>query len=238
MFIFNITFIIALIKLSTLITILIFGEQITMDTNLKQFLQDKLSLQDFRGAGKVMELSDAVRRFVKPDMSIQFGNGMTTPTSIFFEIARQFWGKNPGFTIIGISGNVYNIALFVHGKLCNKIIVAFNGDGYPFPGPNPILARALKEGTVCLENWTQLTMFLRFMAGALGVPFFPTKSIRGSSMELDNKDNFRQIPNPFKKGEAASVVKAYNPDIAIAHGWAADKDGNTIMSTPHSGNHF
>jgi acyl CoA:acetate/3-ketoacid CoA transferase beta subunit len=76
------------------------------------------------------------------------------------------------------------------------------------------------------------------MAGALGVPFFPTKSIRGSSMELDNKDSFCQIPNPFAEGESASVVKAYNPDIAIAHGWAADQDGNTIMSAPYSGNHF
>jgi len=33
-------------------------------------------------------------------------------------------------------------------------------------------------------------------------------------------------------------VRAYNPDIAIAHVWAADADGNTIMSVPHSGNHF
>jgi acyl CoA:acetate/3-ketoacid CoA transferase alpha subunit len=125
-------------------------------------------------------------------MSIQFGNGMTTPTAIFFEIARQFWGKNPGLTIIGISGGVYNLALFVHGKLCNKIIAAFASDGYPFPGPNPILARALRERTVSLENWTQLMTVLRFMAGALGVPFFPTKSIRGSSMEVDNENSFCQ----------------------------------------------
>jgi acyl CoA:acetate/3-ketoacid CoA transferase alpha subunit/acyl CoA:acetate/3-ketoacid CoA transferase beta subunit len=209
-----------------------------MDTHLKGFLEEKLTFRDSCGAGKVMGLSEAVRQFVRPQMSIQFGNGMTTPTAIFFEIARQFWGKNPGFTIIGISGSVYNIALFVHGKLCNKIIAAFTGDGYPFPSPNPILARALREGTICLENWTQLTIVLRFMAGALCVPFLPTKSILVSSMELDNKDSFCQIPNPFEKGESASVVKAYNPDIAIAHGWAADKDGNTIMSAPHSGNHY
>lgn len=209
-----------------------------MDTDLKQFLQDKLSFPDSCGTKKVMELSEAVRRFVKPGMNIQFGNGMTTPTAIFFEIARQFWGKNPGFTLAGISGGSYNLALFVHGKLCKKIISAFNGDGYPFPGPNPILAKAFREGSVSLENWTQLTIVLRFMAGAMGVPFFPTKSIRGSSMEADNEDSFCQIPNPFEKGESASVVKAYNPDIAIAHGWVADQDGNTIMSTPHSGNHF
>jgi len=209
-----------------------------MDAYIKRFLQENLSFQDCRLPGKVMELSEAVKNFIHPGMSIQFGNGMTTPTAIFFEIARQFWGKNPGFTLVGISGGAYNLALFVHGRLCKKIISAFNGDGYPFPGPNPILSRAYSEGSVEIENWTQLTIVLRFIAGAMGVPFFPTKSISGSSMEVFNKDSFARIPNPFAKDESANVVRAYNPDIAIAHGWAADADGNTIMSVPHSGNHF
>ncbi|HDQ03932.1 MAG TPA: hypothetical protein ENN23_05090 [Deltaproteobacteria bacterium] len=209
-----------------------------MDTKLKQFLQDKLSFQDCCMPGKVMNLSEAVKNFIHPGMSIQFGNGLTTPTAIFFEIARQFWGKNPGFTLAGISGGAYNLALFAHGNLCKKIISAFNGDGYPFPGPNPILSRAFSDGLVQIENWTQLTIVLRFIAGAMGVPFFPTKSIRDSSMETFNKDSFARIPNPFAEDESANVVRAYNPDIAIAHGWAADADGNTIMSVPHSGNHF
>ncbi|MBN1473450.1 MAG: hypothetical protein JW914_02440 [Syntrophaceae bacterium] len=209
-----------------------------MNAHVKQFLHDKLSFQDCLLPGKVMNLSEAVKKFIQPGMSIQFGNGMTTPTAIFFEIARQFWGKNPGFTLVGISGGAYNLALFAHGKLCKKIISAFNGDGYPFPGPNPILSRAYSDGSIQIENWTQLTIVLRFIAGAMGVPFFPTKSIGGSSMEIFNKDTFARIPNPFAHDESANVVRAYNPDIAIAHGWAADADGNTIMSVPHSGNHF
>ena len=209
-----------------------------MDAYIKRFLQENLSFQDCRLPGKVMELSEAVKNFIHPGMSIQFGNGMTTPTAIFFEIARQFWGKNPGFTLVGISGGAYNLALFVHGRLCKKIISAFNGDGYPFPGPNPILSRAFSDGSVQIENWTQLTIVLRFIAGAMGLSFFPTKSMSGSSMEIFNKDTFVRIPNPFVKDESVNVVRAYNPDIAIAHGWAADADGNTIMSVPHSGNHF
>ncbi len=209
-----------------------------MDVGLKNFLQDKLSYNESSGEGKIMELSAAVSRFIQPGMSIQFGNGMSTPTAIFFEIARRYWGKNPEFTLAGISGGSYNLALFAHGKLCKKIISAFNGDGYPFPCPNPILSRCFDDGSVEIENWTQLTIVLRFIAGAMGIPFFPTKSIRGSSMEQINTDSFSQISDPFNKNTTANVVKAYNPDIAIAHGWAADADGNTIMSVPHSGNHY
>src|SRR4030065_256469 len=124
-----------------------------MGHHLNRFLHDKLSFRDYSAPGKVMELSDAVKRFVQPGMSIQFGNGMTTPTAIFFEIARQFWGKNPEFTMAGISGGSYNLTLFVHGKLCKKIICALTGDGYPFPGPNPIQTNAFKKGPEVLKTW-------------------------------------------------------------------------------------
>jgi len=209
-----------------------------MDVNLRQLLKEKMEKQKKEGPGKIMNISDAVSRFVRPQMTIQLGNGLAVPTATFLEITRQFWGKNPGFTLIGIGGGVYNFAVFVHGKLCKKIIAAFAGDGYPFPSPNNILTSAIGDGTVHVEYWTQLTISLRLMAGAMGVPFFPTKSIAGSSLQTENKDAFLSIPNPFGEGESANVVRALNPDIAIAHGWAADEDGNTIIAAPYSGNYY
>jgi acyl CoA:acetate/3-ketoacid CoA transferase alpha subunit/acyl CoA:acetate/3-ketoacid CoA transferase beta subunit len=209
-----------------------------MDFDLRQLLEKKLDLPETKGPGKVMKLADAVRQFVGPQMSIQFGNGMAIPMAIFYEIARQFWGKNPEFTIIAISGSAYNFGLFTYGKLCRKIIAAFHGDGYPFPGPNPIITNALKEGTLEVEHWTQLTVSLRLMAGAMGVPFFPTRSITGSTMEQDNSQSFCRFPDPFGTGAEANVVRALNPDIALAHGWAADQDGNTLIAAPYSGNNY
>jgi acyl CoA:acetate/3-ketoacid CoA transferase alpha subunit/acyl CoA:acetate/3-ketoacid CoA transferase beta subunit len=209
-----------------------------MDIDLRRLIDERMTLPEPRKSGKIMNLSEAVSRFVRPQMSIQFGNGMAIPMAIFYEIARQFWGKNPQFTLIGISGSSYNFGLFTYGKLCRKIIAAFHGDGYPFPSPNPIISNALREGTLELESWTQLTVSLRLMAGAMGVPFFPTKSIAGSSLELENKDNFCRFPDPFGTGESANVVRALNPDIALAHGWAADPDGNTLIAAPYSGNNY
>jgi len=183
-----------------------------------------------------MDLSEAVRRFVVPGMSIQTGNGMAFPTAAYFEIARRFWGKDPGFTLIGNTGGAYNFAVFAHGRLVRRIISGFNGDGYPFPSPNPILTRAFQEGKVVPESWTYLTLTLRLMAGAMGIPFFPTKSLAGSSMELENREDFGRFENPFSPGEKVGLLKALNPDIALAHGWAADPEGNTILAAPYSGN--
>ena len=209
-----------------------------MDADLKKLLDKKLVFPKTDSPGKVMDLADAVRKFIRPHMSIQFGNGMAVPTAIFFEIARQFWGKNPKFTLIGISGTSFNFAVFAHGRLCRKIIAAFVGDGYPFPSPNAILTKAFRDGTVTLEYWTQLTISLRLMAGAMGVPFFPTKSVTGSSMASENKDGFCLLPDPFGTAESTGIVRALNPDISITHGWAADQHGNTLIAAPYSGNHY
>jgi acyl CoA:acetate/3-ketoacid CoA transferase alpha subunit/acyl CoA:acetate/3-ketoacid CoA transferase beta subunit len=206
-----------------------------MDKPLQKFLQDRLKLPEGQPTGKVMELSEAVRRFVEPGMSIQTGNGMAFPAAAYFEIARRFWGKDPGFTLIGNTGGAYNFAIFAHGRLCRRIISGFNGDGYPFPSPNPILTRAFQEGRVVPESWTYLTLTLRLMAGAMGVPFFATKSLAGSTMELENRENYSRAENPFSPGEKVGLLKALNPDIALAHGWAADPEGNTILGTPYSG---
>ena len=208
-----------------------------MDRDLMTFLQGRLDVRDAAGPGKVMELSEAVRRFVRPGMSIHHG-GFSFPAAAYYEIARQFWGKDPGFTLVGNSGGAYNFALFVFGNLCRKIISGFNGDGYPFPGPNPILTRAFRDGTVVPENWTFLTITLRLMAGAMGLPFFPTRSLLGSSLESDHPGEFSRMDSPFADQETVGLLKSLNPDVSLAHGWAADADGNTILGAPWSANHY
>ena len=65
--------------------------------------------------------------------------------------------------------------------LVKKIIVSFAGEGYPTPGPSPVIWNALASKKMQLENWTMLTIPQRLLAGAMGVPFFPTRSLAGSS---------------------------------------------------------
>ncbi len=220
-----------------------------MDQDLFDFITKKTARPESSGE-KVMDLADAVHRFVKPGMNIHAGNGMGFPAAAYYEIARQFWGKNPEFTLIGLGGGSYSFSVFAQGGLCRRIISAFNGDGYPFPTPNPVLTRAFAEGRITPESWSHLTLTLRLMAGAMGLPFIPTKSLQGSSMENENRDYYRMAPDPFSAGESVSgmgatgvvgatgVIKALNPDISLVHALAADADGNAILGAPYSTNHY
>jgi acyl CoA:acetate/3-ketoacid CoA transferase alpha subunit/acyl CoA:acetate/3-ketoacid CoA transferase beta subunit len=209
-----------------------------MDPNLLDFLKQKTARPESSNENKVMDLASAVRSHVRPGMSIHAGNGMGFPTAAYYEIARQFWGKDPGFTLIGVTGGAYSFSVFAHGRLCRRIISGFNGDGYPFPTPNPILTRAFSEGLVIPESWSHLTLTLRLMAGAMGLPFFPTKSLKNSSMEIENREYYCQAPDPFAAGESVGLVKALNPDLSLVHALAADAEGNAILAAPYSANHY
>lgn len=207
-----------------------------MERSLQQFLEGKLEFPEGKRPGKIMDLSASVQKFVKPGMSIHAGNGYAFPTAAYYEIARQFWGKKPDFTLIAATGGATSLAVFAHGDLCSKIISTFIGDGYPFPSPNPILVKAFQERRVIFEDWTMLTLTLRLLAGAMDLPFLPTKSICGSTMEKENSENFSFLRNPFGQEESIGLVRALNPDISLAHGWAADPEGNTLIAAPFAGN--
>jgi len=47
-----------------------------------------------------MPLHEAVRRFIRPGMTIHHGAGYSVPMAAHYEIVRQFWGKNPQFTLV------------------------------------------------------------------------------------------------------------------------------------------
>jgi len=195
---------------------------------LKAFIDSKFRLPLVEGEDKVCSLDEAVRTHVKKGMSIGFaGRG----GALFNQLVREFWDKNPEFTIInnGITATVLSL---IHGRLAKKIIASYIGDVYPSPGPNPVAQKAYLSGEVEFENWTMLTIPQRLLAGAMGWSVIPTRSIVGSSMEEENKESFMVIDDPFAPGEKIGLMRALRPDIALVHGAAADRCGNTIITYP------
>jgi acyl CoA:acetate/3-ketoacid CoA transferase alpha subunit len=205
-----------------------------MDTEeLRAFIDSKYQIPVIEGEDKLCSVEEAIRRHVKKGMSIHFaGRG----GALFYQVVREFWGKNPGFTIINnLAATVISL---LQGKMVKKVVVSFAGDGYPSSGPNPIIQKAYLSGEVEFENWTMLTVVQRLLAGAMGWGFTPTRSIVGSSMEEENKDSFKVISNPFNPKEKIGLIKELRPDIAMIHGIAADRCGNLILTYPLSGDVF
>ncbi|MEK7681233.1 MAG: CoA-transferase, partial [Chloroflexota bacterium] len=182
------------------------------------------AIPEYEGESKVITLGGAIRRNVKPGMTVHMAQDARAAVC---EIIRQFYGTKPGLTfVVNIMGqHALNV---VHAGLARKLITSNASDLFPAPGPSAIIQRAFKEKTVEIESWSLLSLLQRFIAGALDVPFMPTKSLIGSSMAEHNKDAYSAVDDPFGSGGRVGVVKALQPDVSIVHGWAADPYGNTI----------
>jgi acyl CoA:acetate/3-ketoacid CoA transferase alpha subunit len=180
---------------------------------------------------KVMPLKEAIAKYVKPGMNLHLGHSYARPCAAYQELARQFWGKDPGFTIstLGFTGDMNSV--FCAGIL-KKAIATFYGDSYPMPGPNPVYQAAYRDGTVEMEHWTILTFSMRLLAGALGFDWIPGNSLIGTTLEQENSADFFKIDTP--DGKEMGFVRALRPDITFLHGWAADPAGNLVCAPPYA----
>ena len=185
------------------------------------------------GEDKVMSLSEAVRRFVKPEMTVHIGYSDARPNAAMMEMVRQFAGKDPRFTVTTAGLVSVQHSLIAKGMI-SRLIFSFAGENYPSPSPSPILQAAIRSGKVKIENWSLWSLIARLVAGALGTPFFPIHSLRGSDMEKEHMGkSFALVPDPFHPGESIGAVAALRPDIVLMQGVAADPYGNIVMSAPY-----
>lgn len=189
-----------------------------------------------RGGEKVTTLPGVVRELIRPALSLQIGSGLGYPMALLYEIVRQFWGRRPGFTFILFGGSCTNLVPFLVGEMVERVLASYLGDSYPFPAPNPVIQKTFAEGRVRFEEWSMLTLTQRLAAGAMGLPFFPTRSLAGSSLADDLAD-FTVMEDPFGGGRIG-LVKALHPDLSLVHGWMADPEGNTVLSMPLVGNAY
>ncbi len=182
--------------------------------------------------GKVLDLGEAVKRFVKPGMKLHLAAGIGGPSAAICEIIRQFWRKNPEFTLIQstVTGHALNL---VHAKLVKKLICSVCANISASGRPSKVIQAACESKQIELENWTLNSLQQRLMAGAWGVPFMPTRSVVGTSIAADNAASFKTIDDPFGSGTKVGLASALLPDISIVHGCVADVEGNTILSAPY-----
>lgn len=183
--------------------------------------------------GKVVPLSEAVRQHVRPGDGIHIAYSNARPNAALLEILRQFDGTAPGFTLSASGIVSIQHALIARG-LVRRVITSFAGENYPAAAPSRIFTDAVASGQVELENWSLLTLVVRLMAGALGLPFLPVRSLVGSGMEQEHLGRaLALVPDPFGGDEPVAAVSSLRPDVTLVQAVAADPAGNVVMPAPY-----
>jgi glutaconate CoA-transferase subunit A len=173
---------------------------------------------------KIFSMTEAVSRFIEDGHSIAMGTALeaSIPFAFGHEIIRQ--GKKD-LTLIGPISDMFFDQLIGSGCV-EKVIAAWVGNVIMGVGYN--MRRAVETGVprrIVVEDHTNFSISLALHAGALGIPFIPTKSLLGTDM-MSGDHPFKEMECPYTK-ERLALVPALKPDIAVVQAQRADEDGNT-----------
>jgi acyl CoA:acetate/3-ketoacid CoA transferase alpha subunit/acyl CoA:acetate/3-ketoacid CoA transferase beta subunit len=171
-------------------------------------------------------LSEAVARHVHAGDTLHIVVGHHRWTAAAREVVRQWWERDPQFTLVMLSLSSLG-ALFFRGGLVRKVITGYSGDTFPNFTPNPWFADAYRSGAVEVEHWSFLAFAQRLEAAARGLPAIATRSIAGSSMEANAA--YARVDSPF--GEVG-LLAPLQPDVALLHAPVADRAGNIALQPP------
>jgi len=95
--------------------------------------------------------------------------------------------------------------------------------------------RGIENGSLQAEEYSSLSVAFRYLAGSLGLPFIPIKSLRGSDLmkQIQERTGFNvgTITDPFT-GDDWPVLKPLLPDVAVVQVQVSDEEGNAWIMGP------
>ena len=198
---------------------------------------------------KIMDLSEAVAKYIPSGSHISIG-GFTinrNPMAAVYEIIRH---KIRHLHLYAHS-NGQGVDELIGGGCVDRLEIAYAGSGR-FAPTCIRFRKAVESGALAVEDYSNYQMTLRFAAGAMGVPYLPTRSSMGT--DIVNKWGFNEstrlddpnLPdkklvvteNPFGSWHGAEklvLVPAISPDVTIIHVQKADRQGTArIEGLPFS----
>ena len=183
---------------------------------------------------KLMSLPEAVRRFSWDGMIYASGAALPIGSdAIVFgrEMVRQ--GRRDLHTIFHC--NTQQLNLLAGNGNASRAECGFSGlEVFGFANG---LRRAVETGTMALEDWSNLSIPLRYLGGALNWPFVPATVNIGSDLqdrsafapeETPSRGKIPTVTDPFT-GRQVGAFPVLKPDLAAIHVTFADPMGNAIM---------
>src|SRR5215475_6696963 len=177
---------------------------------------------------KLRSMREAIAELVSDGSSVAMGLQLEQmiPFAAGHEIIRQ---KKRDLRLIGPISDILFDQLI--GAGCVKDVVAawvgnvMMGSAYNFRRATEQENPGTPGEKLKVFNMTNFCISLALQAGAMGVPFLPTRTAMGSDVPKGNHF-FYQIISPFEPKETLLAVRAIVPDVAIVHVQRADMQGN------------
>lgn len=179
---------------------------------------------------KLCSMSEAVS-------SIKAGSHISLPgfaitrcaTAFCHEVIRQ---NITGLTISQCVGAM-DADLLVGAGVVKKII--YGGGSLDRFGRLANVNHGIENGTLIADEYSSLSVAFRYLAGALGLPFIPIRSLQGSDllkqMKEKGSEDVASVNDPFS-GKDWLALKPLNPDVAVMHVQIADEEGNAWIMGP------
>ena len=166
---------------------------------------------------KVMTVREAVEKFVFDGATLGMGgqNVGRMAMAAIHEIVRQ--GKK-NLTIYGCNLSI-NMDILVGAGLVKRC-EAGTGNLEYF-GTTFCFRRAIEQGIMEMEDYSHLGMISRLLAGEMGLPFMPTRSMLGSDMLTrqckSTGKKYELLKDPWNPDEPVLLLPALRPDVALIH---------------------
>jgi glutaconate CoA-transferase, subunit A len=123
--------------------------------------------------------------------------------------------------------------LLVGGGAVARII--YGGGSLDRFGRLACVNRGIEDGSLVAHEHSSLSIAFRYLAGALGLPFIPIRSLGGSDLmaRLQEYPDARiaMVDDPFS-GEPWRVLQPLRPDVAVVQVQMADAEGNACILGP------
>ena len=116
--------------------------------------------------------------------------------------------------------------LFYGSGASQHILTSWFSQGIVW-GVSKVMRHYTENKLARFEEWSHMAIGLRYRAGAMGVPFMPTRTMLGSDVG-ERIDETHEIDCPFT-GDRMLLVPALNPDVALIHVQRCDAYGNAQM---------
>lgn len=178
---------------------------------------------------KVVAMTEAVRRHVPDGAQIALGCALepAIPFAFVHEIVRA---RRKDLRLVGpISDVAFDILI---GAGCvAEIDAAWVGN--VSAGLAHCYRRAMEQGVprrILVRDHSNLSIGLSLLAGALGSPYIPTRTLLGTDLAKTN-GTFREAVSPFD-GSPVLLVPAIAPDVTVLAVQRSDEEGNAQLWGP------